>query len=159
MGSAVTSPPDAGQHATPEASAVEQAAATAGAVFGLITLLGFIPGITVNIWSLGVVGMHSTTLLLGVFTVSVLHNVIHLLFAIGGLRFARTARTARRYLLVVGAIFLVVALYGFMLTERGVADVLPINRADDWLHLIAGVALIALAPLPTTRKRPKPSTT
>jgi Domain of unknown function (DUF4383) len=157
MGNAVTSPPDAGQLAASDASAVEHAAATAGAVFGLITLLGFIPGITVNIWSLGLVGMHTTTLLLGVFTVSLLHNVIHLLFAIGGLRFARTARTARRYLLTVGAIFLVLALYGFLLTERGVADVLPINRADDWLHLAVGVALIALAPLPTRRKRRKAS--
>jgi hypothetical protein len=156
MGSAVTSPPDAGQQAAPDASPVEHAAATAGAVFGLITLLGFIPGITVNLWSLGIIGRHTTTLLLGVFTVSVLHNVIHLLFAIGGLRFARTARTARRYLLVVGAIFLVFALYGFLLTERGIADVLPINQADDWLHLVAGVALIGLAPLPGTRKRTKP---
>lgn len=158
MGSTVTSPPDTGQHAAPDASAVEQAAATAGAVFGLITLLGFVPGITVNLWSLGVLGWHSTTLLLGVFTVSLLHNVIHLLFAIGGLRFARTARTARRYLLVTGAIFLVVALYGFLLSERGIADVLPINQADDWLHLAAGIALLGLAPLPGTRRQRKPST-
>jgi hypothetical protein len=92
-----------------------------------------------------------------VFSVSLLHNMFHLLLAVCGLRFARTAHTARRYLLVAGAVFLLVALYGFLLTERGIADVLPINRADDWLHLAAGVALIALAPLPARRKRPKGS--
>lgn len=157
MGSTVTSRAERGQEAAPDASAVEQAAATAGAVFGLITLLGFIPGITVNLWQLSVLGWHSTTLLLGVFTVSLLHNAVHLAFAIGGLRFARTARTARRYLLIVGGFLLAVALYGFLLTERGIADVLPINRADDWLHLAAGVALIGLAPLPGVRKRPRAS--
>lgn len=52
----------------------------AGAVFLLVGVLGFIPGITSNYDTLRFAGHGSAALLLGIFQVSVLHNIVHLLF-------------------------------------------------------------------------------
>jgi hypothetical protein len=50
--------------------------------------------------------------LLDVFQVSILHNFLYLTFGVAGLALARTAAKARPYLLVGGAIYLVLWLYG-----------------------------------------------
>ena len=49
-------------------------------MFLLIGVAGFIPGITSNYDQLQFAGHQSGALLLGVFQVSVLHNIVHLLF-------------------------------------------------------------------------------
>jgi hypothetical protein len=41
-------------------------------------------------------GHHSDAPLLGIFEVSVLHDIVHLLFGVGGLAMARTPGGARR---------------------------------------------------------------
>jgi hypothetical protein len=120
---------------------VQQAAATIGAVFGLVGLLGFLPGLTVHMEDLAVAGHPTTTLLFGVFAVSVLHNVIHLLFAIAGLALAASARTARWFLLAVGAANLLLAISG----TTAAAGWVPINTPDVWLHLVLGVAMLGLS--------------
>lgn len=56
-----------------------------GAVFLLAGILGFIAGITTNTEHLGMAGHHSGSMLLGIFQVSVLHNIVHLLFGVAGL--------------------------------------------------------------------------
>jgi hypothetical protein len=61
-------------------AAVQTAALVVGAAFLLVGVLGFVPGITSNFSELSFAGHHSGALLLGVFQVSVLHNVVHLLF-------------------------------------------------------------------------------
>jgi hypothetical protein len=48
--------------------------------------------------------------LFGLFQVSILHNIVHLLFGIAGLAIARTAAQARTYLVFGGAIYLVLFL-------------------------------------------------
>src|SRR3712207_9271761 len=78
---------------------VQTAALAVGAVFVLVGILGFIPGITTNYSDLGFAGHHSGALLLGVFQVSILHNIVHLLFGAAGLVMARRADTARTYLI------------------------------------------------------------
>ena len=123
---------------------VQHAAATVGAVFGLIGLLGFLPGLTSHIDDLTVAGHHTTTLLFGLFAVSVLHNVIHLLYAVAGLASATSVRTARWYLLAGGAGYLLIALAG--LTPA--AQLVPLNPPDNWLHAILGAVTFGLGFLP-----------
>jgi len=131
---------------------VQTAALVVSAVFILVGVLGFIPGITTNISSMTFAGHHSQALLLGVFQVSVLHNLVHLLFGAIGLAMARTASGARGYLIGGGAIYLVLWLYGLIVGQDSAANFVPLNSADDWLHLVLGLGMIALGFL-TTRRR------
>src|SRR5690625_4974402 len=66
-------------------SAVSAVAGVFGAVFLLVGILGFVPGITQNLDTIMFAGHHSEAALLGLFQVSVLHNVVHLLFGVVGL--------------------------------------------------------------------------
>lgn len=52
-------------------------------------VLGFIPGITTNYSQLTFAGHDSAALLLGIFQVSILHNIVHLLFGVAGIFMAR----------------------------------------------------------------------
>ena len=137
----------------PDASPVQQASATVGAVFGLLTLLSCLPGFTVNLSTISIFGLHPSALLLGLFSVSLLHNLVRLAVAVAGFRFARTSRSARRFLLIAGTAYVVLAGYGFLVPERGGPDVIPIIRADDWLHLVLGFGLVILGLLPGRRER------
>ena len=94
---------------------------------------------------MSVAGHGSMALLLGTFQVSVLHNIVHLLFGIVGLVTARSPRNARLYLLVGGIVYAVLFVYG--LFTAGMADpanFVPLNSADNVLHLILAVAMIVL---------------
>lgn len=73
-------------------------AAVVGAVFLVVGVLGFIPGVTTNYGSMQFAGSDSQAMLLGVFQVSILHNIVHLLFGFAGLTMARTAGAARAFL-------------------------------------------------------------
>src|ERR1700712_2358601 len=94
------------------AEAVRRMAMVVGAVFLLVGVLGFIPGITSPYGDLSFAGHHSMAKLLGVFQVSVLHNVVHLLFGVAGLMLARTARTSVNYLIGGGVTYLLLWIYG-----------------------------------------------
>ena len=61
---------------------------------------------------------------------------------------AATAEGARTFLLGSGAIYVVLFVLGIL----GGGDWVPINDADNWLHLALGVGLVALG-LITTRGR------
>jgi hypothetical protein len=115
-----------------------------GGVFLLVGILGFIPGITTNYDQMTFAGHHSGALLLGVFQVSILHNIVHLLFGFAGLALARRADTARLYLIGGGAIYLVLWLYGLVINDASAANFVPMNNADDWLHFLLGVGMIAM---------------
>ena len=130
---------------------VQTAALAVAAVFLLIGVLGFIPGITTDYSTMGFAGHQSEAMLLGVFQVSVLHNIVHLLFGIAGFAMARTVSGARLYLVGGGAIYLVLWLYGLVVGQDSAANFVPVNPADDWLHLVLGLGMIALG-LITTRR-------
>jgi len=120
------------------------AAMVVGAVFLLVGVLGFIPGVTTEYDTLVFAGHESEALLLGVFQVSILHNIVHLLFGLAGLALARTASGARTYLVGGGVVYLVLWVYGLLVSERSSANFVPVNTADDWLHFVLGVGMIAL---------------
>ena len=113
----------------------------------LVGILGFIPGITTNYAALGMAGPASDALLLGVFQVSILHNIVHLLFGVAGLALSRTASTARAFLIGGGVVYLVLWLYGLVIDKTSQANFVPLNTADDWLHFVLGVGMLALGVL------------
>jgi hypothetical protein len=115
-------------------------------VFGLAFLaagiLGFIPGITTNYEDLSFAGSDSGAELLGLFQVSILHNIVHLLFGVAGLALARTWDGARSYLLGSGVIYSVLFVYGLLVSGGSDANFVPMNNADDVLHLALAVGLL-----------------
>jgi Domain of unknown function (DUF4383) len=131
---------------------VQKAAAIVGVVFLLVGVLGFIPGITTNFGDLSFAGHDSDARLFGLFQVSILHNIVHLLFGIAGLALARTASQARTYLVFGGVIYLVLFVYGLIVGQESAANFVPVNTADDFLHLILGIGMIGLG-LALTRDR------
>ncbi|WP_179166719.1 DUF4383 domain-containing protein [Streptomyces sp. CB03238] len=140
-------------HAIPVTSRtlVRRAALVVGAVFVLVGILGFIPGVTTHYESMTFAEHHSEAKLLGVFQVSVLHNIVHLLFGVAGLALARAATTARAFLIGGGAVYLVLWIYGLIVDQDSAANFVPLNSADNWLHFVLGIGMIALGVLLTRR--------
>lgn len=109
-----------------------------GAVFVLVGLLGFM--VSGGHPAVG----HEGGLLLGVFEVNLLHNLVHLAVgaaliagAIAGVRASRLVNTT------IGAVYLVVGLVGLMITG-GSLDLIALNGADNGLHIVSGLALLAV---------------
>jgi hypothetical protein len=125
--------------------AVQSAAVVVGAAFLLIGILGFVPGITTHLNALQLAGHQSGALLFDIFAVSVLHNLIHIAVGIAGLILARSYVKARAYLLGGGLLFVGAWIWGLFLHPADPANELPLNNADNWLHLGIGVTMIVLA--------------
>jgi hypothetical protein len=125
-------------------SPLRTAALVVGVVFLLVGIMGFIPGLTTNYDQMGFAGHESMAKLLGVFQVSVLHNIVHLLFGVAGIALARTDVNARNYLIGGGVIYLLLWIYGLLIERTSSANFVPLNNADDWLHLLLGIGMIGL---------------
>ena len=110
---------------------VQLAAMVVGAVFLLVGLLGFVPGITTNYDQLMIAGHESEALLLGLFQVSILHNIVHLAFGVAGLLLARTAAAAKNFLIYGGVIYAVLWIYGLLINHDSAANFVPLNTADN----------------------------
>ncbi len=135
-------------------SNLQKVAAAVGAVFLLVGILGFIPGITTNYGAMEFAGHQSDAMLLGIFQVSMLHNIVHLLFGVAGLAMARSWSGAKNYLVIGGAVYLVLWLYGLVTGSTAGANFVPVNTADDWLHFVLGVGMLALGVLLSRREHP-----
>lgn len=132
---------------------LQKAALAVGAVFLLVGVAGFIPGITTDYGDMGVAGHESMAKLLGLFQVSVLHNIVHLLYGVAGILLARSWEGARIYLIGGGVVYLVLWLYGLLIDKDSSANFVPLNDADDWLHLFLGVGMIGLGVALSRRDR------
>jgi arginine exporter protein ArgO len=128
-------------------SPVQLAALAVGAVFLLVGILGFIPGITTDYDTMSFASHHSDAKLLGIFNVSILHNLVHVAFGVAGIVLARAAATAKSFLIVGGVIYLALWLYGLVIDKDSAANFVPVNSADDWLHFVLGVGMVALGVL------------
>jgi len=123
---------------------VQKAALVVGIVFLVVGVAGFVPGITTDVGELHGAGHDSGALLLGLFQVSVLHNVVHLLFGVVGVVLARTVRAARLYLVAGGLVYAVLWIYGLVVDKGSQANFVPLNTADDWLHFVLAVGMVGL---------------
>jgi hypothetical protein len=130
----------------------QSAALLAGLVFVALGVLGFLPP-PLNGSGLSFAGQGSGVKLIGEFQVSGLDNLVQILLGVAGVALARTASDARRYLLGGGVAFLVWWLLGIVNAGKW----MPVNVADDWLHLSFGVSLVGLAFATSGSLRTQPS--
>lgn len=103
-----------------------------GVIFVLVGLLGFVPN--------PLVGME------GIFETDAMHNIVHLLFGIILLFVAlKAAGKSALWLKILGAVYLVLAILGFLMVPEGGAllGFVHANHADHWLHVVLGVVLLA----------------
>jgi hypothetical protein len=73
-----------------------------GVLLLALGLLGFVPGIVTT-------GGY----LFGVFLVSVLMNLIHIIAGLTGIESAMTPTAAQRYFRIIGVLFAIIAIFGF----------------------------------------------
>jgi hypothetical protein len=98
-----------------------------GAVFIVIGLLGFV-----------------NDPVIGLFEVDALHNIVHLASGILALVFAsRGEGPARSYALVLGIIYALVTIIGFVQGDS-VLGIITVNGADNVLHLLLAIVLLAV---------------
>ncbi|MEW5808103.1 MAG: DUF4383 domain-containing protein [Actinomycetota bacterium] len=129
----------------PKYMAVQGAALIVAVALTLLGVLGFVPGVTSGVDQLSWAGQHSGTHLFGVFSVSSLLNIVHIVVGVAGFAGARTYAAARAYLLGGGVIYLGLWLYGLLVERGSNAHVLPLNGADNWLHAGIGAVMLLLA--------------
>ena len=147
----MSSSSQSGTRASDRQTDVQKAAKLVGIVFLAVGVLGFIPGITTNYDAMEFAGHQSEAKLLGLFQVSILHNIVHLLYGVAGLVLAKTINGAKKYFLVGGIVYLVLFVYGLAVPMNSDANFVPVNGADNVLHLVLGLGMIALGALLTRR--------
>jgi hypothetical protein len=83
----------------------------------------------------------------GVLDVNGWHNVVHILTGVLGLLAnGAGAYAARTYAMAFGVVYLVVAVWGFVVGDGGsILSIIPVNTEDTILHLLLGVAGVGAA--------------
>jgi hypothetical protein len=78
----------------------------------------------------------------GVLDVNGWHNVVHILTgALGLIAFSAGLYAARQYALALGAVYIVVAIWGFIVGDgASILSIIPVNTEDNVLHLLIGLA-------------------
>ena len=116
-----------------------------GVVFLAVGLLGFIRPLTdAGGDSIFVTG---DAHLLGIFHVNWLHNLVHLGTGLLGLALAVRTPSARLFAQALGVIYTIVFLAGLVTDD--LLGILPLNGADNILHLLTAAAslLVGFTPL------------
>jgi hypothetical protein len=94
---------------------------------------------------------------LGILDVNGWHNVVHVLTGAVGLAVAGAYDGSRVFALGFGAVYLVVALLGFLAGDGDeVLNLIPVNTEDNLLHALIGIAGVAAGL--ATPSTPAPST-
>jgi Domain of unknown function (DUF4383) len=94
---------------------------------------------------------------LGILDVNGWHNLVHILSGVIGLAVAGAYDASRLYALGFGAIYVVVALLGFVAGDGDeIFNLIPVNTEDNVLHLLIGFAGLGAGLL--TPGTPAPST-
>jgi hypothetical protein len=126
-------------------ASVHKGAALIGIVFLVVGVAGFIPGITTSYSEMKFASHLSGAQLFGIFQVSVLHNLVHLLFGVAGLVLARTPLAARNFLLYGGIAYILLFFYGVVVEYQSTANFVPFDDADNVLHFLLGAGMITLS--------------
>ena len=109
-------------------------------VFGVVFILAAVAGFIAP----GGMGMESSpdaaAKALGLFPVNLLHNIVHLVFGIWGLVAARSFSGAKSYATIGGAIYLLLAVLGFVAPDG--FGLVPLGGHDIWLHVVLGLGLL-----------------
>jgi hypothetical protein len=95
----------------------------------------------------------------GILDVNGWHNVVHIATgALGLIAFAAGAYAARTYAFGLGAVYIAVAIWGFIVGDGdSILSIVPVNTEDNVLHLVIGLAGIgagAATPAPAPAREP-----
>jgi hypothetical protein len=111
----------------------KMAAGVFGAVYLLVGILGFIPGLA----PMG----NGTHNLLGLFPISSLHNVVHLAVGLAGLgAYFSGVAMSRTFAQAVGIVYALIAVLGIIVGNS--LGFLPIGGLDIGLHAITAAVLL-----------------
>jgi hypothetical protein len=79
---------------------------------------------------------------LGILDVNAWHNIVHIATgALGLLALAGGYDYARKYAYGLGAVYIVVAVWGFIIGDgESILGFIPVNTEDNFLHLLIGIA-------------------
>lgn len=109
---------------------LKKAALATGAVFLLLGILGFVPGLTSG----------DDNKLLGIFAVDALHNLVHILSGIAFLVASQRADWSRLTFKVMAVVYGLVTLLGFMAGDGAILGLINTNGSDNLLHLVLTAA-------------------
>ncbi len=140
-----------------ERTTAQTTAALTALGFLVVGVVGFIPGATTGYEDFDTLGRGADAELFGLFGTSVLHNAIHLAFGVAGLALARGPVGAWAFLVGGGILYLDLALYGFAIDLDSRANFVPLDTADNVLHLVLGAGMVALGLLTARRGAPQPA--
>jgi uncharacterized protein (UPF0333 family) len=80
----------------------------------------------------------------GILDVNGWHNVVHIATGVLGLVAASSYSSGRLYALGLGVVYIVVAVWGFIIGDGdSILSIVPVNTEDNILHLLIGVSGIA----------------
>jgi hypothetical protein len=92
----------------------------------------------------------------GIFAVNGWHNVFHLVTGLLGL--AAAGYAARTYALAIGLLYLVVAIWGFIIgSGDSILTIVAVNTEDNVLHLIIGLVGLGAGAASPARARARPA--
>jgi hypothetical protein len=112
---------------------LRKAAMVVGAVFVIMGIAGFIPGLTTD------------SQLLGIFRVDATHNLVHILSGLVFLAASQKNRWARIAFQVFGIVYALVTVIGCMVgTDNTVLGLFHVDQADNILHLVLAAAFLYL---------------
>jgi hypothetical protein len=78
---------------------------------------------------------------LGILDVNGWHNLLHIGTGVIGLALVGSYPASRGYAFAMGAIYLVITLFGFAAGNGGeIVNLIPVNTGDNVLHLLVGFA-------------------
>lgn len=110
-----------------------------GAIFVIVGILGFIPGVTT--YAAG----EDEGRLLGAFAVDTLHNAVHILTGVAAIGVGLTSEAASRiYFKAFGIVYAVVAVLGFGYGAAPLLGVMANNLPDAALHALVATAALFL---------------
>jgi Domain of unknown function (DUF4383) len=136
----------------------ESLAGVAGLTFLVLGVCGFVPGAVQDYGALHWWRNGSGADLFGVFQTSILLNLAHIGFGAVALVAGRRAASARSYLTLGGIVIFALGIYRLLIDPLGDSNVVPFDRADVWLHVGLGVAMV-YAGLATGLARARPVAT
>lgn len=127
-------------------------------VFGLVLVAAGVLGFFYNAsFAAGDDTLTDRDAVLGILDVNGWHNLVHIATGVLGLAVAGSYARARSYALGLGAVYLLVAIIGFIYGDGdSIFRLIPVNTEDNLLHLFIGISGIGAgvatpeAPAPTT---------
>jgi hypothetical protein len=120
---------------------MNQTSTPASLYAGLIGAVLLVAGIIGFFYSASFGSPGEVDAVLGILDVNAWHNIIHIASgALGLYAFSLGPRASRTYALAFGIIYVIVAIWGFIIgNHESILGFIPINTEDNVLHAILGV--------------------